>query len=235
MKSVRRTWREVRVVRQAGGFAVQLDCKPLSLPSGTALVLTTRELAEAVAAEWLSQGEGEVIRMDDIPLTRLAGTAQERITPDPGPTRAALAAYGRSDLLCYRAAAPEALIRREEALWQPWLDWAAKELNAPLKATRGVMPLRQDPESLAALDRALERSDVPVLAALGVAVPALGSLVLGLALAAARLSAADAIAAAFADEIFQAGIWGEDRVAAAKRAAIGAEVHLAERYLALAR
>ena len=235
MKGARRNWSEARVVPQTSGFAVHLDSSPLRLPSAQVLVLARQDLAEAIAAEWMSQSEGEPIGRDDIPLTRLAGTAQERIAPDPRPTRAALAAYGRSDLLCYRAAEPEALIRREEALWQPWLDWAAEELGAPLRVTRGVMPVRQEPESLAALDRALERTDVPALAALGVAVPALGSLVLGLALAAERLSAATALAAAFADEIFQARVWGEDQVAVARRGAIGAEVLLAERYLALAR
>ena len=52
--------------------------------------------------------------------------------------------------------------------------------------------------------------DVPALAALGVAVPAMGSLVLGLALAERRLDAATAHALGALDELFQADLWGED-------------------------
>ena len=60
----------------------------------------------------------------DVPLTRLAGTAQERIAPDPEPVVLELARYGEADLLCYRAEGPEALAQRQHAQWQPWLDWA---------------------------------------------------------------------------------------------------------------
>ena len=42
----------------------------------------------------------------DTPLTRLAGTALERIAPDPAPTVDAIARYGETDLLCYRAETP---------------------------------------------------------------------------------------------------------------------------------
>ena len=41
----------------------------------------------------------------DVPLTRLAGTAQERIAPDPEPVVLDIARYGETDLLCYRAEA----------------------------------------------------------------------------------------------------------------------------------
>ena len=73
------------------------------------------------------------------------------------------------------------------------------------------------------------------LAALGIAVPALGSLVLGLALAAGALDGETAYSLGALDELFQAEQWGEDEEAANRRAAIRADVLLAERYLALTR
>jgi len=235
MRGTRRSWKEARAVPAAGGFAVHLDGRPVRLPGGAELVLSTRRLGEAVAHEWESRPVGEIVRHEEIPLTRLAGTAQQRIAPDPGKTVEALSTYAATDLLCYRAAAPEALVRREAALWQPWLEWAAEEFGARLRITTGVMPLAQDPVPLSALTRAVALCDVPVLAALAVTVPALGSLVLGLALARGRLSADDAAEAAFADELFLAEIWGDDAAAAARRAEIIGEVMLAERFVALAR
>jgi chaperone required for assembly of F1-ATPase len=239
MKGTRRLWEEARAApapdaARSGGFAVFLDDQPLRAPGGAALVLSTRPLAEEIAREWLSRPQGESIRAEEIPLTRLAATAQERIAPAPGPTAAALAAFGANDLLCYRAAEPEALVRRQEAAWQPWLDWAAAELGARLKLTTGVMPLAQDRAALAALRRAVDAAPVPALAALGLAVPALGSLVLGLALIRGRLTAAEAARASLVDEIFQAELWGEEPEAAARRAAIAAEIALAARFSVLA-
>ena len=194
-----------------------------------------RPLAEAIAAEWQAAGgaKGGEMSFADTPLTRLAGTAQRRVAPDPAPTVDAIARYGENDLLCYRAATPEELVRRQARAWQPWLDWAALTYDAPLRVTAGVAPIRQHRDSVAALRRAVAALDVEVLAALGIAVPALGSLVLGLALAAGRLDAPTAHALGALDELFQAEQWGEDAAAAARRDAIAADIALAARFIAL--
>jgi chaperone required for assembly of F1-ATPase len=73
------------------------------------------------------------------------------------------------------------------------------------------------------------------LAALGVAVPALGSLVLGLALAEQRLDPAAAHALGALEELFQAEQWGEDAQAAARRQAVADEIALAARLIVLTR
>ena len=79
------------------------------------------------------------------------------------------------------------------------------------------------------------RSNALELAALGVAIPALGSLVLGLALAEGRLDAAEACRLAFLDESFQQERWGEDAEALARQDGVVKDVALAARLLALAR
>ena len=88
---------------------------------------------------------------------------------------------------------------------------------------------------MAALRRALAGREPLALAALGVAVPALGSLVLGLALARFELSAAEAMTLATLDEMFQEELWGRDTEALGRRAAIAAEVTDAARLLELVR
>lgn len=228
---MKRFWKDAIAEPVEQGFAILLDGRPMRLPGGMVLHVGPPMLAQEIAAEW--QAVGPEMSFADTPLTRLSGTAQERIAPDPFPTIDAIARYAESDLLCYRAEAPPRLVERQEALWQPWLDWAASAYSAPLRVTTGVAPVRQHRGSIAALRDAVSRYDPYALAALGIAVPALGSLVLGLALAEGRLGASDAFALGALDELFQAELWGEDAEAAARRAAIGADIALAERMLGL--
>ncbi len=204
----------------------------MRLPGGPELRLRQFRLAEAIAGEW--QAVGAAFSAEDVPLTRLAGTAQERIVPDPGPTAMALAAYGESDLLCYRAEGPEALVVRQHHAWQPWLDWAAGMYGARLVVTRGVMPVRQDAAAVAALREAMLALDPFVLAGLGVLVPAFGSCVLGLAVAAGRLAADEALRLSILDELFEEEAWGVDGEAASRRAAVARDVAEAARFMALA-
>jgi chaperone required for assembly of F1-ATPase len=239
-----RFWSDASVEAGEDGFAVRLDARPVRTPAGAVLAVPSRDLAEAIAAEWRGAGEGEAeagggkdrrVRPDALPLTRIAATALDRVAPDPAATVAALSRYAETDLLCYRADQPPELAARQHALWQPHLDWAAQALDAPLSVTRGIMPLSQDASALAALSRALARLDAFQLAAAALAVGALGSLVLGLALVHGRLDAAAATEASLVDEHFQAGLWGEDAEAAARRARIAEEVALAARFLDLCR
>jgi chaperone required for assembly of F1-ATPase len=234
---MKRFWdHAVALGRPEGGYAVLLDGRPLRLPGGTPLATASAPLAEAIAAEWQAAGErrGGEMTMEEVPLTRLLGTAQERVAPDPAATVAGLARYAETDLLCYRAEEPRlaALQARE---WQPWLDWVAAALDAPLTVTAGLMPVPQPGPSLCALRAAVAAHAAEELAALGLAVPALGSLVLGLALAAGRLTAAEAHRLSVLDETFQEERWGTDPAAAARRARDAADVALAERFLALVR
>ncbi|MDE2582079.1 MAG: chaperone, ATP12 [Rhodospirillales bacterium] len=234
---MKRFWTEAGIDRGPEGHAILLDGKPMRLPGGAVLLVGPPALAAAIAAEWQAAGgaAGGEMSFADTPLTRLAGTAQERIAPDPWPTVDAIARYGETDLLCYRAETPAILARRQHEAWQPWLDWATRTLDAPLRVASGIVAVRQHQSSIAALRRAVAGQDALALAALGVAVPALGSLVLGLALAAGALDASTAHALGALDELYQAELWGEDADALARRQAAAADIALAERFLALAR
>ena len=232
---MRRFWDVASVAERDGRFVIRLDEKPMLIPGGQPLLLRGRALAEAVAAEWQAAGgaKGGQLRLDAVPLTQLAGTAQDRIAPDPGPTVQALAAYAETDLLCYRATHPENLVVRQARLWQPWLDWMHRRHGALLEPTEGIVHRAQDPAALARVRAALEALTPEAVAALGVAIPSLGSAVLGLALADGALDAAGAHELASLDELFEVEAWGEDADGARRRAAVAADVALAERFLRL--
>jgi len=233
---MKRFWDQAAVAESEGRFGIELDGRPVRLPGGAPIRLASRPLAEALAGEWNAAGgaKGGEFSHEHVPLTRLVGTAEERIAPDPGATVSALARYAETDLLCYRAE-DRRLAARQAEQWDPLLAWAARALDAPLRVTVGVMPVAQPPEALAALSRTVAAHRPLEIAALGVAVPALGSLVLGLALARGRLDPAMAHDLATLDERFQEEFWGLDPEAEARRARAAADVDLAARFLALAR
>lgn len=212
MIAPKRFWTEVHVAETPGGFGVKLDARTLRTPAKAELVVPTRALAEAIAAEWRAV-EGE-IRPEALPFTRAANVAVDRIAADPGPLVAHLAAYGETDLLCYRAEAPVGLQARQAAAWDPALAWAARDLGAPLAVTDGVAHRAQDPASLAALHAAVGAHDAFALTALSELVTLSGSLVLGLAVARGALGAPEAWAAARLDETWQEEQWGVDDEAA---------------------
>jgi chaperone required for assembly of F1-ATPase len=234
---VKRFWDTATVEWTETGHAILLDGKRMRLPSGSALVVGPARLARAIAEEWQVAGgaKGGDMSFKDTPLTRLAGTALERIAPDPAPTVDAIAQYGETDLLCYRAETPQKLVERQHRQWQPWLDWAALAHDAPLRVAAGVGYVKQHRDSVAALRRAVAGLDVDALAGLGIAVPALGSLVLGLALAAGEMDADTAYTLGALDELFQAEQWGEDYEAVDRRTGMLADIVLAARYIDLTR
>ena len=234
---MRRFWDIVTIEPSDIGYVILLDGRAMHLPDRTVLRVNAAPLARAIAEEWQTAGgaKGGEMSFADTPLTRLAGTAQQRIAPDPAPTVDAISRYAESDLLCYRAERPEALVQRQTESWQPWLDWAAMTYGAPLRISKGIAYVKQHRGSVAALRNAVAALDAHALAALGLAVPALGSLVLGLAMANGRLDANTAHVLGVLDELFQAEQWGEDAAAAARRSEIAVEITLSARFLDLTR
>jgi chaperone required for assembly of F1-ATPase len=234
---VKRFWNTVATAADADGWRVLLDGKPVRLPDGPPLLLPRRAMAEAVAAEWQAAGgaKGGEMSYADVPLTRLAGTAQARVAAAVEPVALELARYAETDLLCYRAEHPAELVRRQQTAWDPWLDWADRSYGARLRVTAGIVHVAQEPAALAALAGAVAALDVPTLAALGIAVPLLGSLVLGLALADGAVDAEQAHATSLLDEHFQEEQWGQDADAIARRRRVAMDLALAARFLALAR
>ena len=209
----KRFWKEATVVETDGGYTVQLDGRAVKTPAKVLLVVPTRAMAEAIAAEW--QAQEKDVDPRTMPVTRSANAAIDKVAPQRAEVCEMLAAYGGHDLMCYRAVAPEALVTRQEAAWDPMLDWAAKALSAPLASGRGVMHVEQLPESLANLSGFVEKLDPYEIAALHDLITISGSLVLAMAVLRGRISADEAWTLSRIDEDFQIEQWGPDDEAAA--------------------
>jgi chaperone required for assembly of F1-ATPase len=230
---MKRIYGKVEAVPASDGYGVALDGRLVKTPRRRDLIVPTMALATAIAAEWEAQ-QGE-IRREEMPLTRLAGTTIDRDAADREAIVRQIAGYAGTDLVCYRAAHPPALVTRQQALWQPLLDWAAERYAAPLTVTSGVIPSTQPAASLAAFAAAVAAYQNFALTALHAATTACGSLVIALALMEGRLDAGAAFAASQLDESFQIEAWGEDKEQAERRVALSAEIAAAARFTALTR
>lgn len=229
---LRRFYKDATVAPAPGGFGLRLDGRVLRTPGKAELIAPTRALAEAVAEEWRSQGA--TVEPATMPMTQLLNTAIERVPPRRAEIAAEIAAYAETDLVCFRAAGPPDLVARQDAAWDPLLDWLAERHGARLTATR-ALTATQPAASLGALRALIDaQPDVP-LSGLHFATGVCGSLVIGLALAQGRLDAAGAFAAAQLDELAQMERWGRDEEAVRRLERIRDDIGAAERFLILAR
>lgn len=211
---MKRFYAEVTLLASDGSWQIALDGRPLRTPKRAALTLPTQAMADAIAAEWRAQGD--VIAPATMPLTGLANAAIDIIAPDPSAFAAPLAAYGESDLLCYRAPEPD-LASAEAAAWNPLLDWAERRYGVEFTITTGIIHVAQAPATLAELRDALTAQPPFALAALSPIITIGGSLVVALALAEGVDSAAALWDIVTLDERWQEERWGEDADALAAR------------------
>ena len=211
LSAPRRFYKAVTVERGDKGWHVHLDGKQLRSPAKQALALPTRALAEAIAAEWDAQGEK--IAPQTMPFMQLAATAIDRVAAERARVLAETAGYAGSDLVCYRAAAPADLARRQAEL-------VGERYDVALAVTTGILAVPQPDQALERFHRVLKAADDFALTALAAMTGAAGSLVIALALAEGRLTAEQAAEAALLDELHQAEKWGSDPEAEQRRAAI---------------
>lgn len=212
----KRFWKAATAEPCEGGFTVRLDGRAVKTPAKAPFVMPTLAMAEAAAAEWAAQ-QGAV-KPESMPVTRAANSAIDKLLAQFDEVVGLLAAYGASDLLCYRATGPEGLVARQAAAWDPLLDWAARALGAPLLCTSGIVHIDQPAASVARLHHLTAGHGNFELAAFHDLVAISGSLVLAFAVTNGRLSAPDAFAMSRIDEHWQAELWGVDDEAAALEA-----------------
>ena len=227
----KRFYKTVGVEDGADGFRVVLDGRPVRTPLKAILSLPARPLADAIAEEWDAQTE--TIDIPSMPLAGFANAALDRIAVGRSSFVSDIAGYASTDLLCYRADEPPALVERQIAVWQPHLDWLAREKDIRLETTSGIVHVQQDDKELEKVRAIVDDRDDFALTGLHALTTGMGSVVLALAVAERRLKAEEASSASLLDELFQAERWGEDPLAVERRAKLANELVQVERFLNL--
>jgi chaperone required for assembly of F1-ATPase len=215
---IRRFYREVAVQQTQGGWQVMLDGRGVKTVAGSAQIVPTAALAEALAEEWARQGEK--IDPQDLPLRDMADYALDVVAGDAGGMVQTLVAYGDTDTLCYRADPDEPLHARQLVVWEPLLRDFEQRFALRMVRVSGILHRPQDPAALAAISAALMGKDAFVLAGLEAMTRLAASLVTGL-LALEANTQSDTLKlwqAACLEEEWQADLWGRDAEAEERRA-----------------
>ncbi len=196
--------------------AILLDGRAVKTPMKAPLILPNRAIAEAVAAEW--EAQDKVINPGAMPFTKYANTAIDRAVTEREPVLDDFAKYAGSDLVCYRADRPPALVQLQSLHWNPVLDDTRLNLGITFKTTPGIVHIAQDASAIAAVRTAAAALDPLHLTLLYNLTTLTGSALLSLMLVAGRASAEQGWAAAHVDEDYQISQWGADQQAMARRA-----------------
>lgn len=226
---MKRFYKAARAVELDSGHGVELDGRGVRTPARAILCVPARSLAQAIADEWNAQGDE--IEPRAMVMTGLSNGAIDQIAPDPAAFARGIAVYGESDLLCYRADHPDSLVAMQQRSWNPVLDWAEGRYGVTFALATGVMHVPQPEETLATLARVVADRDPFTLAGLSTLVTLSGSLVIGLAALENAFPAETLWRAAELDELYQAEQWGEDDLAARRRAERLREFDNAVRFL----
>jgi len=209
--AAKRFWKEASAESESGGFAVRLDGRPVRTPAKTPLIVPTKPMANAIAAEWDAQSE----RIDpmSMPVTRSANAAIDKTGPQKDEVAALITAYGETDLLCYRADSPASLVTAQREAWDPLLDWAAMTLGTRLTLVSGVMFQAQSDEAIETLAHHVKALNVFELTAFHDLVSLSGSLIIGFAAIHNHIKPDALWKISRIDEDWQISQWGVDEEA----------------------
>jgi chaperone required for assembly of F1-ATPase len=228
---MRRFWTEVRVEPVGDAFIILLDERSVKTPLKADLILPNIAVADAVAVEW--RNVSEKIDPAAMPMTGFANAAIDRVGPERITFVDAISGYGETDCFCYRADGQDALLARQQVLWDPWLDWARKRYGVEFTLVEGIMHKAQPAETLATLKAQVAARNDFELAAMAKLTHLSGSLVAVLALlerAGEPQSMWDMLCL---DEDWQAEQWGADDFAVKNRRDREREFLDAARFLGL--
>ena len=205
---MKRFYKKVEVNSIDTGFGITLDDKALLSPGKTKLVVPTKTLANAIADEWGNQ-EGQIIP-STMPFMTLSSTAVDRVRPRSDDTIDEILSFLETDLLCYRAQEPDALVLEQNEVWQPLLNWCEGLIGSAFNVTSGIMPVSQVPTLVLSARKILRSYNDFELLGLHQFTSISGSAVIGLALSENHIELEAAYQAAFIDDYFQINNWGDD-------------------------
>ncbi|HTV32179.1 MAG TPA: ATP12 family protein [Methylocella sp.] len=216
----RRFYKEAEAREREGQFVLLLDGRLAKTPGGKPLALPSRAAAGALAAEW--QAVDELIDPARMPLTRIVHSATDSVAHNLEATIAEIAKYAGSDLVCYRAGEPEALVLAQSRAWDPVLAFVGQKLGAHFLCAEGVMFIEQPEPAKAAVRAAVAEVAAGrvlpfALAAVSVMTTLTGSVLIALAVAHGGMRVEEAWRAAHVDEDFEMAHWGQDAQALERR------------------
>jgi chaperone required for assembly of F1-ATPase len=214
----RRFYQNAAVMPSDKGFALGLDGRIAHTPARHLLIVPHRALCEGVVREW--QQQNDVIDPALMPITRMVNTVLDGVAENINEVSADIIKYAASDLICYRATSPQALVDAQNTLWDGVLAHFHARYGQGFVLAQGIGFVAQPPEVMACVaDDVRALSDPFILAAVHVLTTLTGSALLALAHDQGALDPETMWACAHVDEDVQMRQWGHDSEALSRRAA----------------
>ena len=226
---MRRFYKKVEKVKDNDGWTILLDGKSIKTPARQTLFLPTIALAENIVLEWEEQG----LAIDPLtmPLTGYAYSAIDRSQPMKNQLIEQICAYAQSDVLCYRVEKPIDLAERQEAEWQPVLDWLSVSRGIDLRVTSGINHVEQEPVVLELVKSNVSSFDQYQLTGLHAVTISSGSVVLALALIDKFIDFEKILELSSLEELYQMEKWGRDIETIQRHDALRQEIYNADRFM----
>ena len=226
---MRRFYKQVEKVKDNDGWIILLDGESIKTPARQTLFLPTIELAENIVLEW----EDQHLEIDPLtmPLTGYAYSAIDRSQPMKNQLIEQICAYAQSDVLCYRVEKPIDLAERQEAEWQPVLDWLFVSRGIDLRVTSGISQVEQEPVVLELVKSNVSSFDQYQLTGLHAATISSGSVVLALALIDKFIDFEKILELSSLEELYQMEKWGRDIEIIQRHEALRQEIYNAGRFM----
>lgn len=208
--------REVKI-EGSSRYEVLLDDRPINTPKKRKLRIEQKYIASLVVNEWSSQGT--YLDPSSMPFTKLLNSAIDIVQDNRNSILEDIVRYAASDLICYRAQSPEALVALQWETWEPLLKVCEEELGHLFERADGILYIEQPRSALRELNKILSSVPDVSLAALHLITTLTGSALLAFLLYKKKISAEKAWISAHIDEDWQNRSWGIDPEANMRRLA----------------
>ncbi|MEP5937096.1 MAG: ATP12 family protein [Erythrobacter sp.] len=212
---MKRFYKQADVKELGGSWQVTLDERPLKTVGGKQQIVASKELAQAMAAEWNAQGE--MLDPKGLIMRDQTDFALDKVAVDPTETIARTLAYGETDTLCYRADPEDALFAQQQSVWEPIITAIEQREGVQFARVSGIVHRAHPDATLPHLEKRLAQMDPFQLAGLHTMASLAASLCIGLEALQPDADAQDLWQAATLEEEWQADLWGRDADAEADR------------------
>lgn len=225
------------VAPEGKGFHVHLDGRTVKTPAKAELLVPSRAIADALAQEWVAQGE--LIIPDTMPLTQIVSTQIDKVEAgDRIAMQAQLYKYFNTDLLFYRTSYPEKVGEAQAAVWNPVVALFEEMFHVKLFLTSELVALEQPEAAHTALQRSIAAMDDSRFTVMQLVTPLCGSVISGLLFTLGKLTPQDIMRIArveerYKDAIYDAEKYGPDPSLAKTDAAMMRDLEAAALYLDL--
>lgn len=211
----KRFYKDVAVAEINGGYTVTLDGRQVKTPTRKTVVVASRDLADAMRAEW--DGQGTHIDPDLMPHVKLVNSAIEGGEEARQALIDEIVKFAGNDLLLYRADSPRELVALQEQVWDDVLVRLARKFAVSFRPTVGILHQEQPGETLERLKASLSAIGFMPVTAMVSMTGIMGSGLLAIALREGLVDPETAWNAAHVDEDYQITHWGEDFEAGERR------------------